>query len=94
MAKIVKNHKGDSVLNLTLTFKEETKIFKLLVTFSVPKDSHDTNYEKVVLQSSINACRMFRGVTGDFISKMIMENMKQFVDFEMKCPIEKVRVDF
>jgi hypothetical protein len=63
--------------------------FKLLITFSIPKNEQDRNYEKVVVQSSINACKMFNGVTGDFISKMIMEKVKDFVDFDVKCPIKK-----
>lgn len=59
-------------------------------TIAIPKDKNDKNFERSLINTHINACRMLSGVVGDFLSKMIMANFQQHADFDMKCPIAKV----
>lgn len=74
---------------MTLNNYCDVTVLKFLVTFAIPKDKNDQNYENVVLKSSINACKMFQGITGDFISKMIMDDFKPHVDVDLKCPFKQ-----
>jgi hypothetical protein len=54
------------------------------------KDRNDRNYEKQIIKSSANFCKMTDGVLGNFLAKMIMENLHEFTDYELKCPFKKV----
>jgi hypothetical protein len=78
-------------MNITFSFADSYDVVRLHVNFAIPKDKRDQNYERTIMQSSINVCRMFNNVTGDFISRMIMEYARKSCDFELKCPIMPVR---
>lgn len=85
-----KNAKGISVINITIDLTYPITKAMIQFTVSTPKDKNDKNYEKILIQSNINACRLISGVVGDFLSKMIMANLKDHVDFDLKCPISNV----
>jgi hypothetical protein len=82
---------GSTVLNLSLVFNQQITVAKCLVILSIPKDKNDQNYENVVIRSSVDMCKMFQGITGNFLTRMVMENIKKIIDFDLKCPIDKVR---
>jgi hypothetical protein len=82
---------GRSTINMTAIHFHDMTLFKSLMTCSIPKDKNDQNYENVLIRSSINVCKMLQGVTGDFITRMLMHGIKNNVDFDMKCPFKKVR---
>jgi hypothetical protein len=88
---ISKNSEGFSVINVTMEFAYE--ISKMMINYEllVPKDKNDKNYEKLIIKSNVNACRMVNGIKGDFLTKMIMEDFKNYADFELKCPLPKVQ---
>lgn len=88
---IAKNSQGISVMNVTIDFAYEISKMMIFFEFSIPKDKNDKNYEKVLIKSNVNACRMVNGIQGDFLTKMIMEDFKNFADFELKCPLPKVK---
>jgi hypothetical protein len=50
----------------------------------------DKNYEKNIMKTPINVCKMLQGVVGDFMSKMIMEDMHKSQATKSTCPIAKV----
>lgn len=87
---ITKNSNGDSVMNITIDFAYEVSKAMIYFTFSIQKDKNDKNFEKVLLKSNVNACRMISGIIGDFLTKIIMEDLMKFVDFQLKCPFPKV----
>lgn len=58
-------------------------------TFSVPKDKNDKSFEKIIINSNVNVCKMMNGVAGDFITKMIAEDLMKGSNFGV-CPIKKV----
>lgn len=62
----------------------------VLFSFNVQKDKNDRNYEREVLKTSTNVCRMYQGILGDFLSKTIMDDLHKFIDFDLKCPFKKV----
>ena len=59
-------------------------------TLSVAKDKNDRNFEKTILTTNVNICKMLSGVTGDFISRLLKQELHKFADFELKCPFKKV----
>jgi hypothetical protein len=89
-AVITKNSNDDSVMNMTIDFSQEVSKMMVFFTFSIPKDKNDKNYERTLIKSNVNACRMISGIIGDFLTKMIMEDLHKYADFELKCPFPKV----
>jgi hypothetical protein len=82
---------GSSLMNITFFLNQDVTVVKCLVVFSIPKDKNDRNYENIVIKTTVDVCKMLQGVTGNFITRMAMENIKDMVDFELKCPLKKVR---
>lgn len=68
------------------------EVSKLVVTFifAVPKDKRDKNFEREIIKSTINVCKMFQGVMGDFMVKTIMDTLHKSANFELKCPFSQV----
>lgn len=91
---ITKSSNGISVMNITMDLAYEVSKMMLYFVFSIPKDKNDKNYEKILIKSSVNACRMVNGIQGDFLTKMIMEDFRNVADFELKCPLPKVSLKF
>jgi ribosomal protein L6P/L9E len=87
---VVKNSNGEMTLNVTLYYAFEIQKLTAHFTFSVPKNKNDRNYERVLISSSASVCKMLSGVTGDFVTKMIMKDLEKFIDFPLKCPLPKV----
>lgn len=77
-------------MNITMDFAYDISKMMIYFVFSIAKDKNDKNYEKIILKSNVNACKMISGIQGDFLTKMIMEDFKNFADFELKCPLPKV----
>lgn len=75
---------------MTINLPHEVNKIMISFTFAIAKDKNDKNYERVVLQSTVNACKMLEGVMGDFLVKMIMENLRKHVLFELKCPFQVI----
>lgn len=59
-----------------------------MVLLAVKKDSNDNEYTNVLLRTSVDVCNLSKGVIGNFVSKILMENFKKSANFEMKCPFE------
>lgn len=84
------NDKNETVFNLTVIYEYELPAMAASFFFAINKDKNDLNYERVLVKSSINICKMLNGVTGDFLTKMIMESLGRSAEIAMKCPMQKV----
>ncbi|KAL7045318.1 hypothetical protein ACKWTF_002189 [Chironomus riparius] len=84
-----KNKQKDTIMNITINFAYEVSKMMISFSFDVPKDNNDKNFERTIIKSTINVCKMFQGVMGDFIVKTIMDVLHKSVDFELKCPFPK-----
>lgn len=82
------------MINCTIDLAYEISKVTVQFTVSTPKDKNDKNFERNLIKSNVNGCRLINGVVGDFLSKMIMSNLRNHSDFELKCPFNKVRVLF
>lgn len=90
---MVKNKQDDTIMNITVNFAYEVTKIMISFSFAVPKDSNDKNFERTIIKSTVNVCKMFQGVMGDFIVKTIMDVLHKSVEFEMKCPFPKVKLN-
>lgn len=63
----------------------------VLFKFAIPKDKNDKDFQKVLLNSNVNVCKLMNGVVGDFLSRMILDDLKKSSNVELKCPISQVR---
>lgn len=59
--------------------------------FAIPKDQTDKDFQKVLLNSNVNICKLINGVVGDFLSKMILDDLRKSTQIDLKCPIPQVR---
>jgi len=80
----------DTLLNVSFEYFQDVAKFTVKFRLSVPKDKNDRNYEKVVLESATNICKMAKGIIGDFLVRMIMEDFSKFANFNISCPFKKV----
>lgn len=87
---IAKAESGETTFNMTVYYGTEIIKVMALISFNVQKDKNDRNCERELIRTSINICKMAQGVLGDFIAKMIMQDLHKFIDFDMKCPYKKV----
>lgn len=83
---LFKNSDGDLMFNYTTTgFINVNQLFGTL-TFSIPKDSKDTEYQNHVLKANIDLCKLRKGVRSNFITKMLLENF--YADkYFLQCPV-------
>jgi hypothetical protein len=87
---IFRNERNESSINVSVDFFHDLSTIMIAFKLSVPKNDNDRNYERVVIQSTLSVCKMLQGVMGDFLAKMIMENLKKYATFALKCPFAKV----
>lgn len=85
---------GANHFNLTVNLAYELTNSTVLVTFAIPNDKFDKNYEKILFKSSFNVCKLFLGNSGNFLGKAIMDILQNFADFPLVCPVKQVKDNF
>lgn len=85
------NVKGeDSSINATMDIFEKIDNVLISIVLKVPADEKDKNYQKEFYKTTVDLKKLFKGVEASFVSKVIMENFKDSVDFDLKFPFQKV----
>lgn len=78
---------GDMMFNYTTTsFIKVNKLYGTL-TFSLPKDGKDTEFQNQILKTTIDLCKLRKGVRSNFIIKMLMENFYSDEKHFLQCPV-------
>ena len=88
---IVQSPSGLTIANITVDLAYNLLNSTIFLTFAIPKDKADQKFEKIILKSSFNVCRMLQGNAGNFIGKTFLELFQKYADFELKCPFRKVK---
>lgn len=91
---IIGNLSGENVVNITVDILYDLTRIPIFVSFSIPNDPSDKSYQRNILKASFNLCRIVEGVTGDFVSKMIGEQLKKISNIPQKCPFPKGTYNF
>lgn len=83
---------GHSYLNVSAeTFKDLDRMI-LNFDFAIGKNEDDNNYENVLPRSTFSTCKIDRGVRGNFLVKIAMEDFEKTADFKFSCPFPKVNL--
>ncbi|CAO1366056.1 unnamed protein product [Diamesa hyperborea] len=82
------NRDGLAYVNASGDFLHPFEKMQNVVMVAVKKDSTDKEYTNILLKTSVNVCNLSKGVIGNFVTKVLMENFKKSANFEMKCPFE------
>lgn len=80
-----------SILNIT--FELQTNLSKVLLAFklNLPIDSDDNEYQRELFKSNIDLDKAFTGIHGSTFIKNMLGTLAQFIDFELKLPLLKVK---
>lgn len=63
------------------------------IVMKVPENDKDKNYQKEFFRTSIDFQKIFNGVQGSFISKILTESLFKHADFQLKFPFKKVKLN-
>ena len=91
---IIGNFSGENVVNITVDINQDLTKVPIFVSFSIPNDPSDKSYQRNILKATFNLCRIVEGVAGDFVSKMLAEQLKKISNISLKCPIQKGTYNF
>jgi hypothetical protein len=83
---------GDTLFNITAYYAVDIIKMMVYTELNIQKDKNDRNYERQLLKTSTNVCKLSQGVLGDFIAKIIMKDIHEIIDFDLNCPFKKVRM--
>ena len=79
------------MFNLTLSFASRVSDMVMILKYAIPKHPDDRNYENVLYQTNVNTCKLFAGMTANVFARMLLEDLKNYTAFEVKCPLNKVK---
>ena len=77
------------MFNMTIQQKVDMIKQVLLVSINRPKDENDRDYQLSILKTSIDLCKISKGVLSNIFVKTFMENFIKSADYQMKCPFLK-----
>lgn len=60
---------------------------------SIPAFEGDTRFHRLILKTTVDAKKAFRGAYGNFVTKALMDKFTETVDFELKFPFKPVSFD-
>jgi hypothetical protein len=78
-----------------LTVEIERDLISLIAQLRVnmPAGPNDKNYEKEWLKMTLDFDKIQQQKESNFMMKIVMENLEKAIDFELKLPFKKVRVE-
>lgn len=79
-----------TLLNLTTSRSEILESLVLYLKVSIGRDKFDTSYQVDMLRTTIKMTKLYEGITGNFVGKIILEDFFKNVDVTPKFPIPKV----
>lgn len=84
------NSNEDLMINVEVNTTHDAENITVVYSVRFPKNEKDKNFDKLLITSSFNICKVFAGSRGSVVAKTIMEGLQDHVDLELKCPIKKV----
>lgn len=80
----------DSIMNLSVQFFRTILNIKTEAKIYAPEDKNDKTYRRIFFQTTVDAARLLRGIEGNFVIKVFMENFLKCLDFKPKFPLKPV----
>jgi outer membrane cobalamin receptor len=91
-AEIFNDEIHDTVLNVTIEYKEEITKFQIEIKLSTQINENDKNFERELIRTNVNLGKMMNGIQGNYFLRAFMEAFAKSADFEMKLPFKKVSI--
>lgn len=82
---------GISKVNMSLSLNKDLQTLKILLSLKV-KLGEDRSYDKEILQTTIDTCKMDKGAFSNFVVKFVMENLRNHTNYSFKCPQLKTQL--
>lgn len=83
--------KGDhSFLNVTAESFVDVEKILLSIVFAITRTENEKIVENVLMRTTLNTCKINEGNRGNFIVKMMMDEIDRTADFKFTCPFPKV----
>lgn len=86
---ITKNSLGQVLVNLQFDYYTDFNVAFSTFIINVPSYENDKDFQKELLRSTINLCKIKQGVMGNFFIKLFLENFEKSSDYKMECPFKK-----
>lgn len=80
----------ESVINVTADIFVEIEKMRIFFKVNFPDDKNDNGYRREYIKIAIDADKIIKGVTGNFVSKILMQNMIESMDYDPTFPLKKV----
>lgn len=88
--KIHNDEAHDSLIDIRVeTYDVIERIF-LYMRLNVPENSNDKDFKKELFRFTFEVAKLFKDGYTNFMSKILMERLRETVDFELKFPFKKV----
>lgn len=84
-----KNSLGQLLVNVQFEYYMDFNVAFSTYIINVPSHENDNDFQKEVLRSTINLCKIKKGVMGNFFIKLFLENFEKSSDYKMECPFKK-----
>lgn len=79
-----------SYLNVTAESFVDLDKMLLSIVFAITRTENEKIIENVLMRTTLNTCKINEGNRGNFIVKMMMEEIDRTADFKFTCPFPKV----
>jgi Protein of unknown function (DUF1091) len=91
MVMAFNDSEGISKVNMSISLNKDLQTLKSLVVLKV-KLGEDRSYDKEILQTTIDSCKIDKGAFSNFIVKFVMENLRNHTNYSFKCPQLKAQL--
>jgi len=78
---------GDLMVNFTPRFLVNLTKYIHTYTINLASNENDKNYETQLFTSTVDACKIQRGLKNNFILKMILEALPNKTNYMVSCPV-------
>lgn len=89
--KVYNDDKHDSLVDVYLQTFDVIDRIVLYLRVNVPETSNDKDFKKELFRITIDIAKLFGDGYTNFVSKIILERLRDTIDFEPKFPFKKVR---
>lgn len=81
----------DCRFNFTFHLFKDIYLSIAYISLNIQDYDGDANYQKEIFKTTFNASKLMAGITGNFMTKILIDQVRETADFELKMPMKKVR---
>lgn len=90
------SYKSDGVHVATIDFNathfEPIELLMVYLKIEIPENQSDADYQKVLIQTTFNVEKVFKGIFGSYAVKIIMSNINEALEGDLVFPLQPVNI--